>query len=143
MFEGLLHLHNVLRWLVLIAAVVAVGGAWFGFLTGREFGKGGRLRGLLFTIGMDLQLVLGLVLVFRPGVMDTLTEGMVGEGFPRYIEHIFWMIIAVALVHVGTVMSKRGDDDKKKHRSQAIFFTIALLAMAAAIPWGRPFFPGM
>lgn len=143
MWTGFLHLHNVLRWFVLFAGLAAVAGAWFSYYKARPFDKGSRIRGLLFTIGMHTQLLIGLALTFRPGLMDTLTASMAGEGYPRYIEHIFWMIIAVILVQVGTIMSKRGDDDAKKHKNAAIWYTIGFLAIVAAIPWGRPLMPGM
>jgi hypothetical protein len=143
MWTGFLHLHNVLRWLVLFAAFAAVIGAWMSFAKGAAFTKAARIRGLLFTIGMHLQLVVGIALIFRPGLLDTLTQGMVGEGYPRYVEHIFWMIIAVVVVQVGSILSKKGDDDRKRHKMAAIFYTIGLLAILAAIPWGRPLLPGM
>jgi hypothetical protein len=50
------------------------------------------------------------------------------------------MVIGIALVHVGLARAKRATDGPARHRTVAIFFTLAMLAMLASIPWpGRPY----
>ena len=53
-------------------------------------------------------------------------------------EHIFYMFIAIALAHMGTAFARRADTDQKKFRNAAIFFSLSLLVIIIAIPWGRP-----
>jgi len=63
------------------------------------------------------------------------------------VEHVSLMLIALAMVHVGRSRSRKGATSAAKHRSAAIFYTLALAAILAAIPWpflpqGRPLLPG-
>ena len=51
------------------------------------------------------------------------------------VEHIFIMIVAIVLAHVGRSLSKKAADDKSKFKRAAIFFTLSMLAVLAAIPW--------
>ena len=51
------------------------------------------------------------------------------------------MVIAVILVHIGRALSRRADNDNGKFKRAAIFFTLGLLVVLAAIPWFRPLLP--
>jgi hypothetical protein len=58
------------------------------------------------------------------------------------------MLLAVILAHVGGVMARRAAGDTAKFRQQAVWFTLAVLAVLLAIPWpwlsyGRALFPGL
>jgi hypothetical protein len=53
------------------------------------------------------------------------------------------MVVALALAHVGRVLSKRAAEVVKKHRTVAIWFTLSFLAILTMIPWDRPLFPGL
>jgi hypothetical protein len=50
------------------------------------------------------------------------------------------MLVAVALGHVGRVLSKKATEPVAKHRMAAILFGLATLAILFAIPWSRPLF---
>ena len=57
------------------------------------------------------------------------------------------MLVGVALAHIGRARVHKTSDDVRRHRLVAIFFTLALLAILASIPWptlphGRPFCAG-
>jgi len=148
MVEVLVAIHNVLRWVVLIAAFAAIGMAWQGVISKRAWTRGDRLRSVALVASLHLQLVLGLVLyalspVVRAGFQDMATAmGNRGIRF-SVVEHIFLMIVAVVVVQVGSVMAKKAKDDAKKHKRAAIFFTVGLLLVLGGIPWFRPFFPGL
>jgi hypothetical protein len=58
------------------------------------------------------------------------------------VEHIFGMVIALALAHVGRVRIRKASL-ARRHRLAATFFGLALLAILLSIPWpaapyGRP-----
>jgi hypothetical protein len=60
------------------------------------------------------------------------------------VEHTLGMLIAITLAHVGAVRIRKAPE-VRRHRLAAIFFTLALLAVLASIPWpglpaGRPLF---
>ncbi len=64
------------------------------------------------------------------------------------IEHMAMMLIAVVLITLGNIRSKKAATDEAKHKQVAIFFILALLIIFAAIPWpwsavARGWMPGM
>ena len=64
MYTGLLHLHNSLRWLILLVALVTLVKYFMGWFSQKGWMKSDNILGLLFTAIMDIQLVVGLVLYF-------------------------------------------------------------------------------
>jgi hypothetical protein len=58
------------------------------------------------------------------------------------VEHVFGMLIGVALAHIGRVRARK-TDSLRRHKVAAIFFGLALAVILASIPWpgtpnGRP-----
>ncbi len=152
MYPYVLMLHSVLRWLVLVAALLAAGRALLGWFGQRPWAKLDDRLGLVYTILMDIQLLVGLVLyVFLSplsrAAFSNFSAAMTDRTLAFFgVEHIFTMIIAVVLAHVGRTLARRAPSDKGKHTRAAIFFTLSLLAILAAIPWpflavGRPLNP--
>lgn len=143
MYTGLLHTHNMFRWLVLITLVLAVLFALAGWFGKREWNKKDNLTGLLLTIFMDIQFLVGLILyAFVSPVTKTAFNdfgaAMKNPDLRFYaVEHILMMVIALVLVHIGRSKSKKYVAPWKKHRSAAIFYCIALLLVLAGIPWER------
>ena len=61
MYQGLVHLHNVLRWVMLLLLVIAIV-RHFGGMNGRKaFTPGDRKTGLFLMITAHVQLLLGLI----------------------------------------------------------------------------------
>ncbi len=56
------------------------------------------------------------------------------------VEHILMMVIALVLMHIGRAKSKKDIAPWKRHRSAAIFYSLTLLIILAAIPWDRAIF---
>lgn len=152
MYPIVLTLHSLLRWAVLILAVLAVARAFSGWLGKKPWSAADDQAGGWFTISMDVQLLLGLLLY---GFLSPLTAAAMsdfgaamGSTGLRYfaVEHATLNVIAVVLAHIGRARSRRAPDALTKHRRAAIFFGLALLAVLAAIPWpflagvGRPLF---
>ncbi|GIW05770.1 MAG: hypothetical protein KatS3mg060_0575 [Dehalococcoidia bacterium] len=138
MFEALIVLHNVLRWLVLIAALVAIVNAFSGWFGGRRWTRRDARIGVLFAIAMDVQVLLGLILWVRfvlvvPGGFGA-AMGNPGLRFFA-IEHLVGMLVALALIHLGQVLGRRARSDAARFRSNAIFFLVATVVIVASIPW--------
>ena len=60
------------------------------------------------------------------------------------VEHVIGMLIASALLHIGTTRVKKALEGRR-HKTAIIFFGLALLVVLASIPWpgmpaGRPLF---
>ena len=141
----MLALHNLLRWIVLIIGIVATVRAWIGWLGKKEWDERDRKLGTFFGISFDIQLLLGLLLyfVFSPLMTDTILPNFgaaMQNSELRFfaIEHAAMMILALVFVHLGSVLAKKGKDSLDKYRKAAIFFTLAMLLLLAAIPWFRP-----
>jgi hypothetical protein len=146
-----LTLHSWIRWLVVITAALALLRAYAGWLGRRPWTPADDKAGRWFTIGMDVQLLLGLLLyvALSPFTTQALRDfgAAMREAPLRFwaVEHVFMMVVALALVHVGRVRVRRAATPVAKHRAAAIFFTLSLLAVLAGIPWpgstnGRPLF---
>lgn len=143
-YNIVLSLHNIIRWLVVIGGAVAAIRALYGWLAGRPWRPLDNQLGLLFTISMDIQVLLGLLLYFILSPITTSNLSSIGDAMSNptarffLVEHSLVMIVALGLAHAGRSLAKKAEDDTRKHMRAAIFFTIALLLVLALIPWNRP-----
>jgi len=143
MYTGLLHTHNMFRWLVLIALLLAIGFAFAGWFGKKDWKKRDNFFGLLLTIFIDIQFLVGIILYafvspITKAAFNDFGAAMKNADLRFYaVEHILMMVIALVLVHIGRSKSKKTTVPWKKHRTAAIFYTIGLLVILAAIPWER------
>jgi hypothetical protein len=147
----MLTLHSILRWIVLIVAVVAIARAFSGWFGRRDWIDMDERLGLFFTISLDVQLLIGLILYiflspFTQAAFQDFGAAM-ASGVLRFwaVEHIFGMLVAVAVAHIGRARAKRAAEPAARHRRAAIFYGLALVAILLTIPWpflahGRPLF---
>jgi hypothetical protein len=145
LYPLLLALHDDLRWLVLLSALVAIGVAATGLTGKRPFAPLGRVTGVVFISVMDLQFLLGLVLCFlSPWVAQFWASPAaamkVKEARFFGMEHLVIMILALALAHIGAARSKRASSDVKSYRTAFLWFSLSLLLIIVGIPWWRPLF---
>lgn len=154
MQDILLFLHSSLRWVLLISIIAAI------FNAIKNLGGGGlftqtddKLRKATMLLA-HLQLLIGLWLYFISPEVNSLFSNFGDAVKVRNVrffamEHSLAMLIAIVLVTIGAVRTKRMKTDKAKLRSQLIWFAIALLIIFMMIPWSflsfsipRPFFRG-
>jgi hypothetical protein len=142
-FRILITAHNLLRWVVLLAAVWALLRAYLGWLGRRPYTPMDKQSGIFFSIFLDLQVTLGIILaILSPYVR--LAAANFGNALQdeslRFIlvQHIPLMLIAVAIVHMVSSWSKKAVEDLDKHRRAALGFTLAVAIIIFAIPWWRP-----
>ena len=146
MNTGLLHLHNLLRWVILITLILSIAK----LLTKQDALKTSKI----LLISAHTTLVLGLYQYFFGPVGFQLISQAAGgmkevmkDAAGRFwaVEHILSMLIAIVLITIGHIKYKKGG----KPGSTTTFYLIALLLILSAIPWpfragiGRPWFPGM
>ncbi len=153
MQNGLLHLHNFMRWLVLLFAILTLIRSMSGISGKREFVRADRKMALFMMISADIQLLLGLSLYYMRGWFDVLKGGLLNmaDQYQRFwvIEHLAGMLIAIVLIHIAYSATKKNVSDAKRFRSMFWFTLIALVIMFITIPWpfreliGRPWFPGL
>jgi hypothetical protein len=144
MYPVVLTLHNLVRWVVVILAVAATVRALMGWFGKKEWTALDNQLGVWFSSSADVQLLLGLLLYFflSPITGAALRNFGAAMSNPELrffaVEHVAMMLIAVVLAHVGRTLSKKAAEATAKHRLAAIFFGLAILAIASAIPWTRP-----
>lgn len=152
MVSALIAVHSVLRWFVLAAALVAVARAVGGWRLGRSWIDADDRAGRIFVLSFDVQVLMGLLLYvgLSPVTQVAFADfgAAMGDSLLRFwaVEHIFGMLVALALAHVGRARARRVSDDRSRHRTAAIFFGLALLIVFISIPWpgtpaGRPLLP--
>ena len=149
LYPIVLALHNIVRWIVVIFAVLALVRAYRGWLGKRPWTDQDRRAGVFFGSAMDTQLLLGLLLyvLLSPITKAALANigAVMGDAGMRFfaVEHLFYMFLAVVFAHLGSMFARRGSDSTVKHRVAAIWYTLSILAVLLGIPWTRPLFPGL
>ena len=146
MYDLLLFAHSWLRWLVLLALLVAVARAIGGVNTRRPWTPVDDRAGAWATGTLDLQMLLGLILyIFLSPVTKSAFVDMAAamQAAPiRFfaVEHPVGMVVAITLAHVGRARARKAGDSESKHKRALIFFGLSLLVMLLSIPW--PIGPG-
>jgi uncharacterized BrkB/YihY/UPF0761 family membrane protein len=147
MYQSIISIHNIARWIVIIAAVYALFRAYRGWFGRKPWTEKDRKAGLYFSIAFDVQFLLGLILtVVSPlvrSLISSFQNAMTIDELRLIVEHIPLMLVALIIVHVTSVLAKRTGDDVTKHRRAAIGYTLAFIVMVLATPWARPFLPGL
>ena len=148
MFPVALGVHNVLRWVILILALWTLYRAYRGWLGRRSWRAQDTLAGRLLTIGFDVQLLVGLFVAVLSPLVQAAVQDMSTIGASDVIrffaaEHIPVMVVAWILVHVTSVVSKRAEDETKRHQRAAIGYSVALAMVLLVTPWFRPLLPGL
>ncbi len=147
-----LTLHNLVRWLVIIFGVVAIVQSWRSWLQHCSWTPNDDRIGLVYSMVLDVQVLLGLILYILPGEYIYLAFGNIGSAFQNAVvrffafEHITLMLIAVAIVHIARSASHKAIDPLVKFRRLAVWLAVSMLIILVAIPWpfipdyGRPLF---
>jgi len=143
-YSTTLFLHNSFRWAILAVGLYALFRATTGILA-----KGGWLPAddkarKLFPIALDIQFLLGIVLMFVSPVAQNAFSNM-GEAMGNreirlaVIEHPFIAIAALALAHVGSVKIRKLKDSREKFKALLLYYGLALLLLVARMPtWKLP-----
>jgi len=155
MYNGLLHLHNLLRWVILLLIVIAIFRHLSGMMSKRLVNAGDKKIDLFLMISAHIQLLLGLYEWFFGGFglksIQNNGMGMVMKNTSlRFwaIEHITGMLLAIILITIGRGAVKRASD-AGVHKKAFWCFLVALIIILASVPWpfreivGRPWFPGL
>ena len=145
MDAGLNHLHNFMRWLVLLFAVLTLVKGMGGMNGSKKFTASDKRMALFLMISCDIQLVIGLGLYFMKGWWSALASGVGMTDAYRFfsVEHIFGMLVAIVLIHIGYAATKKDSPDGTKFKKMFWFTLVAVLIILGTIPWNRPLFPGM
>ena len=131
--QFLLMAHSILRWLIVLWAVVAGLKFLFGWLAGREFTRVDRILQAGYTGAIDLEVLIGLIFFVWTGVT--------GAGFPLFRwEHAFVMVLAAVAAHLPVRWSGAADRLRFRNNFLAILATLVLIYIGVALlpgGWSR------
>lgn len=141
MYSTIQFVHSMWAYLVLAILVITTFNSLVKFFGGKEYGAKDMRLALFTLITMHLQLLIGLVLWFvSPSGLNEITQNGMGGDYRRLaVEHPTLMIIAIVLVTIGYSKHKKQRLSTPKFKKLAIFYTLALIAVLAMIPWDRWF----
>ena len=140
-YAMVLTIHSLVRWVVVIAGIVAVIMAFAGWFGNRRWTSSNVRVNMLFTTFLDLNVLLGIFLYFilsplTRGALQNMGDAMKNSNVRFYtIEHWLIMLLALVMAHIGSSRAKKAADDKGKFKQAAIFFTIAMILIFLGIPW--------
>lgn len=153
--SALIFLHSILRYVILILILLAIGRHMSAMGSKRLVNNGDKKIDLFLLISAHTTLLIGLILYFAGDVgfslfKDAPFSEIMKNKTARFfaLEHPTGMIISVILITIGRGKVKRAVD-ASAHKKAFWFFLIALILILASIPWpfraelGRPWLPGM
>jgi hypothetical protein len=125
-----LMVHSIVRWLVVLVAVVAA--VRFVLVMASKAQSSGMDRGLMsgYTGLLDLNVLLGLILIIG-----------LSEWEAVQIEHAVTNIIAVVVAHIFAQRAKKMEDAKLKARTSLLGVVISILIIVVGVAfiggWAR------
>jgi hypothetical protein len=124
--EWVVDLHSIWRWVVLIAAVIAIVLAALAMMGTRPWDSLADRFSFFFTVALDLQVLIGLVIwIFN--------QAWTRDAFIAFI-HPVLMLAAVAVAHIGRTRSEHAKDDRSRGRTALTFFVVSVIVIIVAIP---------
>lgn len=134
MYPGLLQIHSILRYFVLILLIVVIVQSLVGWLNKKPYGAIENRIGLFLFITTHTQLLIGILLFFFSPAVKFSGDAM-KDPTMRYwlVEHNTAMIIAIVLITIARTTSKKMADPVSKHKRMFIFNTIALVIIITTI----------
>lgn len=131
--------HSTVRYFVLIAMLVSLYRAARGWFGGAAFEKTDEKLSVWLLIMAHTQLILGFLLYY---ISPRVTFDM-KDNESRYwsVEHITLMLVAIVLITLSRITSKKTVDAAGKHKRIFLYNAFALLLILMAIQMsGRGFF---
>ena len=134
MYSSLLNTHSFLRYFVLILLVLVIIKSFLGVSNKSAFGKADNMLGLSLFSVTHTQFLLGILLYFTSPFVKFSSETM-KDATLRYwtMEHNVMMLIAITLITLARITSRKMSDDAARHKRMLIFNSIALVIILLAI----------
>jgi len=140
----LITIHSYLAYVTLATIVIAIVNSIVGLQKKNRFTKKDARINLIALIFSHLQLLIGLVMFIANGYLESLLNTLNNQGMAHLmkteslrkllVEHPLSMIIAITLITIGYSKHKK-KLGKAKFKTIALFFSVALIIMLAAIQW--------
>jgi heme A synthase len=121
MINGIFHAHSGLRYLVLLAGVVALIVTALGVFGRKPYERPSRIAMAVFTGLLDLQVLLGIVMV------------VLGCFYPALMGHLMMMVLAAIAAHALSVFARKQTDGRRAHTIALVGVVLALGLIAGGI----------
>jgi hypothetical protein len=128
MYTFLLMAHSGWRYIAFLVLVVAILKYGLGWVQSSRWSNLDRQIGLATVIGVDIQVLLGIVLWAVAAGM-----GLVAGRVERMMEHPVLMLVAVVIMHIGWARVRKTAGDQDKHRLAALTFIVTGLIVALGV----------
>lgn len=136
LYTILKHTHSGIRWIVIFLLLAVVVSGLFKLFGKKQYKEGDRKLGLFTMAFTHTQFIIGLVLYFISSKVVFSAESMSNDLLRFFlVEHFAMMLIAIILLTVGYVKTKKAQGNRKKLSRQFWYYFIALIIILLAIPW--------
>ena len=135
-YTFMLHFHSGIRWILVIMLIGTLLNSlikWRGKLPYNK--RDNSLQSFTVTL-LHLQFLAGIILYamspkvsFGPHMMENTIQRF------YTVEHVTIMVIAIIIVTIGHIRSKKIEESTRKFKSVFIYFLIGFLLIMSAIPW--------
>jgi len=145
MYAVVLSIHSLLRWVVLLTGVYSILRAGAGLVARGSWLPADEVARKLFPISLDIQVLLGIALWAFLSPITTMAFHSPGSAMSNpitrfyLVEHGLAGLLALAFAHIGSGRARRLKVARARFMSLLVFHGIALVLIAARIPWDRPF----
>ncbi|HEY8782790.1 MAG TPA: cytochrome B [Mucilaginibacter sp.] len=138
MYEIFKDLHSWFRYVVFILVLAAIIQSLLGWFGKKPYTEINRKINLFALISVHTQLLIGIVLYFLSPFVK-FNHYTMKDPTTRYftVEHWVMMLIAIALITIGHSRAKKTELSEGKHKTIAIFYSIAFLVIVVAIMAGH------
>jgi hypothetical protein len=135
MKTGMLYLHHYLPYLFLLVLLISIVRAYLGKIQNPKKDK----LLLVTLILAHIQLLVGFYLLFPfPELeMSVIMKDSILRF--KFIEHPSIMVLAVALITIAKIKSKKIEDVVKANKTIFSYFLVALVLIALRTPWDKIF----
>lgn len=141
MYAILLTLHNIARWILVVSAVILIVKTILNLFDKAPWHSLLDRTMRWYNITIDIQLLIGLVILFAYSPMTTSAFKQFGVAMYNPVMRFFTlihpllMIGALVLAHVGRNQVKKDIPDKKKYFAILIWFGLSFTLLLLATPW--------
>jgi hypothetical protein len=124
--DFIVGLHSLVRWLVVIAAVIAIIRYVIDLVGKSPDMEMGRKLMMAYTILLDVNVLLGIILLVGRAIG-------VGQILPVWLEHATTNIVAVVVAHVFAARSRKMADSKRAAQWRLGGAVVSLLIVVAGV----------
>jgi hypothetical protein len=140
MYQFILALHSLIRWLVLAGLLFSIFTAFRGWFKKKPYTKRDDVTRMLTVTITHIQLIFGLWLYLISPIVSYFLHNFKEAVHERPIrffgmEHVTVMITAIILITIGSAKVKKKKTDREKYKTMAVWFTIGLLLILSSVPW--------